>query len=139
MGAEPVAPPRRVSTRALAGLSLAAVALVTVIALALVPSRTDRARALWEQSVAARVRGDRAEALALAQQAIDTDPEFPLAWRALGSYLSDDETARARVREAITRSFELRDRVDGLERLQLEATYHLEVTQDFSAAATVPA
>jgi DNA-binding SARP family transcriptional activator len=132
---EPPAPRRRIAVSPKV-VAAAIVAVGAVAILTFIPSRQDRARAIYHEALAAREGGDRATAIERAQAAIATDSSFAPAWRALGVYLSDDETARAQVRDALTRAYELREEVAGLEQLQVVAAYHLDVTSDFAAAAS---
>jgi eukaryotic-like serine/threonine-protein kinase len=78
----------------------------------------------------AEAQGDLDGAIRLFEEALELDPEFAMAWRRLAVVLSNRGLDRARVAEAATRAYELRDRVSQRERYMAEGFYHREVAQD---------
>src|SRR5262249_8110205 len=74
-------------------------------------------------------KGDPAGAIPLQQQAIESDPEFAMAYLNLGqSYQVLGQFARSR--EQIRKAFALRDRTSERERFNLLAVYHQMVSLD---------
>jgi DNA-binding SARP family transcriptional activator/Flp pilus assembly protein TadD len=127
-----IAPPRRSRWRA--ALAIAAVLLLSLGALALPRSRTERARALHEQARDGEGRLH-AESEARVREALAADSTFAPAWRTLGSILRADESAIAEATSAYAKAYEHRETVDGIERLRIIASYQLEVLSDYAAAA----
>jgi TolB-like protein len=71
----------------------------------------------------------------LLEDAVALDSTFAMAWRRLGVRLSDGGQAFSNAREirakaALTRAFQLRDKLSPIERLLAEASYYSEVEQD---------
>jgi tetratricopeptide (TPR) repeat protein len=62
--------------------------------------------------------------VALHEEILALDTMFAMAWRSLGADLSRMGEDRARMAEAYTKAFELRDRVPTRERYLIEADYH---------------
>jgi serine/threonine protein kinase len=82
------------------------------------------------------VRSDWAAAAPFFERAVSLDPNFAQAYSELGLIyyaFGDDQRAT----ENLGRAYDLRDRVSELERLGIEANYHLEFTQDLVKAAQV--
>jgi len=74
------------------------------------------------------------DALTYNQRAIQLDPNFAMAYMALGSeYFSLAETSRAS--EYLTKAFQLRDHASEREKVALSADYYLNVTGELSKAA----
>jgi tetratricopeptide (TPR) repeat protein len=71
-----------------------------------------------------------AEGIALLEDAIAADSAFAMAWRKLGVTLRNQEGNTERALEALTRAYELSDRLTERERLLARAAYHTAVTQD---------
>jgi eukaryotic-like serine/threonine-protein kinase len=91
---------------------------------------------LYAQAVrAAEVEGRSDHALRLLDEAIRLDPEFASAHRMLGLVLHNTGQDPARRLEAITRAYELRDRLPERERYRISGTYHRQVQGDRRAAA----
>lgn len=93
-------------------------------------SSLDALRA-YTRAVRAFAVQDRERGIGLLEEAVALDPEFGMAWRALGTWLAETEAARKV--EAITRAYELRGRMTPRERYLAEAAYHREVTRDHNA------
>jgi len=80
--------------------------------------------------------GEFANAIAFFQRSIELDPNFALAYAALGSQYSNlNETASAR--EYVRRAYELRTRVTEREKFFIEAAYYRDVTGDLEKARQV--
>ena len=78
-------------------------------------------------------KGESAAAIPLFRQATKLDPNFALAYSALGtSYSNFGENSLAS--ENLQKAYELRDRVSGREKLAIESNYHLTVTGDLEKA-----
>ena len=79
---------------------------------------------------------DNAEALSLAQRAVELDPNFALAYAAMSEwYWNLGETTRSA--ETGRRAFELRQGVSENERLIIEGNYYLTVTGDLIKARKI--
>ncbi len=81
-------------------------------------------------------RGDAEAAIRLLEEALEIDPEFASAWRKLGIELSNARRERARATEAVTRAYELKDRLTPRERYLAEAAYYRDVRFDEARAMT---
>ena len=81
-------------------------------------------------------RGDGEAAIRLLEEALEIDPEFASAWRKLGIELRNARRERARSTHAVTRAYELRDRLTPRERYLAEAAYYLGVRFDEARAMT---
>ena len=79
-------------------------------------------------------RGDAESAIRLLEEALEVDPEFASAWRKLGIELRNARRERARATHAVTRAYELRERLTPRERYLAEAAYYLDVRQDEARA-----
>jgi tetratricopeptide (TPR) repeat protein len=64
------------------------------------------------------------------EEALEEDPEFAMAWRKLGVELQNSRGSRARVVAAMTRAYELRERLTPRERYLAEAAYFGDVRFD---------
>ncbi|NNK48149.1 MAG: tetratricopeptide repeat protein, partial [Gemmatimonadetes bacterium] len=80
--------------------------------------------------------GDSEAAIRLLEEALEIDPEFASAWRKLGIALGNARRERARATEAVTRAYELKDRLTPRERYLAEAAYYLDVRHDEARAMT---
>ncbi len=80
------------------------------------------------------VEGAQDRGQALLEEAIGLDPEFAMAWRKLGIQLRNRGEERARTYEALSRAFELRDRLTPRERDLAAAAYYSNATGDIEAA-----
>jgi tetratricopeptide (TPR) repeat protein len=89
-----------------------------------------------QASLAQRLEGDQARAIALLEEAIALDTMFAAAYGRLGSVLSDNAQDRQRAVQAFTRAHELRHHVTELERYRFEAAYYYHVTREFHKSAT---
>ncbi len=76
-------------------------------------------------------------AIGLLEEAIALDSGFAMAWRHLGMLLASRGEARTRQVQALTRAFELRDRLPQRERYIVEATYYRAVTAEYEKAIGV--
>ena len=72
-------------------------------------------------------------ALELYERAVAIDPSFAMAYRKIGVALSNMGIRREDEIDALTRAFELRERLPQREQLQAEAYYHWSVTGDREA------
>ncbi len=73
--------------------------------------------------------GDGDRAVALLTEALEVDPEFAMAHRQLGA-IYRNRGEREKATEAITRAYELRDRLTDRERYHAVGLYHQFVTED---------
>jgi eukaryotic-like serine/threonine-protein kinase len=73
-------------------------------------------------------------AIPYCERAVELDPNFAIAYLALGA-LYDDVGASERSQEYFTRAFQLRSRVSEPERLAIEVTYYANVTGELEKAA----
>ena len=85
---------------------------------------------LHTQASQAFNRGDFEQAISLAREAIELDPDFGMAWRLIAIALNNTGIDRAAMFEAARRTYELRERMPPLERHLGVAFYHQVVTQD---------
>ncbi len=67
---------------------------------------------------------DSPRAIALVEEAVAIDPEFAMAWRKLGVFLSNREEQRGRALEAFREAYEHRDRLTDRERYLAVAAYN---------------
>jgi tetratricopeptide (TPR) repeat protein len=74
----------------------------------------------------AEQRGDFQGAVDLFEGAVALDSDFAMAWRKLGVVLSNSAGSRTRELAAVTRAYELRDRLPELERYQTTGFYFLD-------------
>jgi tetratricopeptide (TPR) repeat protein len=90
-----------------------------------------RALELYTQALRTiEYNGDSEGGVRLLEEALEEDPEFAMAWRKLGVELNNSRGARSRIVEALTRAYELRERLTPRERYLAEAAYHSSVTLD---------
>jgi Flp pilus assembly protein TadD len=97
---------------------------------------TSSLEALHAYSLGRKAGGDKGVTAALAynQHAIELDPNFALAYSAIGgNYSSLGETARAT--EYATRAFQLRERTSEREKLAITGNYYSYVTGELERAA----
>lgn len=85
---------------------------------------------------AVQVQGQQDRAVSLLEEAIALDSTFAMAWRKLGIILFNQNESPELQRRAITRSYELRDRLSEVERYHAEGAYHLALTEDPARAIT---
>lgn len=78
--------------------------------------------------------GDEEAGIRLLEEALEADPEFASAWRKLGVGIRNLRGSTERLQEALTRAYELRDRLTPRERYLAEAAYHDGVTMDYQRA-----
>jgi tetratricopeptide (TPR) repeat protein len=81
-------------------------------------------------------RGDAEAAIRLLEEALEIDSEFASAWRKLGIELRNAGRERARSTHAVTRAYELRERLTPRERYLAEAAYYRDVRFDEARAMT---
>ena len=90
---------------------------------------------LYSQATKVRHRtGDPARAVELLERAVAEDTTFAVAWRALGIQLSNMGRDPVRMKEAFTRAYQHRDRLQDHERYMTEAGYYAYVVDDPAAA-----
>ncbi|MEJ2217462.1 MAG: hypothetical protein P8099_12695 [Gemmatimonadota bacterium] len=77
----------------------------------------------------------RAFAAGQAEEAVELDPDFAWAWKSLAIGYGRDGLMRRKEMDAMTRAYELRNRVNLHERGIIEGDYHLSVTGDWAASA----
>jgi len=78
-------------------------------------------------------RGDPRAAIPLVEEALELDPEFAMAWRALALAFQRIQRERAREFEAITRAYELSHRLPPRERFLVQAAYYCCVSPNADA------
>jgi len=92
---------------------------------------------LYSEAVqAVEYRGDSQGGIRLLEEALELDPDFASAWRKLGIELTNARRERGRATHAVTRAYELRDRLTPRERYLAEATYYMDVREDEARAMT---
>ncbi len=96
--------------------------------LELVTTGSLRALRLYTQATQAEIAGDDDRAVALLEEAVLEDSTFAMAYRKIGTVLNNNFEQRSRAREAVSKAYELRDRLTELERGYAIAQYHVEVT-----------
>jgi tetratricopeptide (TPR) repeat protein len=85
---------------------------------------------------AIETEGQPERGVALLEEAVALDPEFAMAWRKLGVELGNRSENAARRVEAMTKAFELRDRLTTAERYHTMASYYTGVTNEADRAIT---
>jgi serine/threonine-protein kinase len=73
------------------------------------------------------------QSVSLLEQALSLDSTFAMAWRKLGVVLSNQGVSPSRQIDAVTRAYQLRDRLPERERLIATAYYHGNVTSNIDA------
>ncbi len=104
----------------------------------LMQATTSSLDALKAYSLAAKANDEKgpAESLRYDQQAIDLDPNFAAAYRAVGNdYSALGQVARAR--DYFTKAFELREHASEREKLRISSDYYEDVTGELDKAAQV--
>jgi eukaryotic-like serine/threonine-protein kinase len=104
-----------------------------VPALERVTTQSLEALRIFSEANRAFDNGDYTRSIVLLEDALRIDPEFAMAWRRLSVVLGNMEIDRTREREAVTRAWELRDRLSEREIYLTEARYHLIVRGDRAA------
>lgn len=91
----------------------------------------------YAQAIRATDAGMQGRAVVLLGEAIAADSSFAMAWRKLGTVLFNEAAGPERAAAALTRAFELRDRLTFRERKLTEASYYMDVAAapDSAAAA----
>jgi len=79
---------------------------------------------LYSQALAADDQGDEMRGIGLLEEAVERDSAFAMAWRKLGTMLSNLGIDRLRAVEAQKKAFEHRDRLTTRERYLTEGTYY---------------
>jgi eukaryotic-like serine/threonine-protein kinase len=87
----------------------------------------------YTEAIRAFDRTDYLTAIELLEEAVELDPGFAMAWRALSVSLGNAEWDRAREHETAREAYRLRDRLSERERYLTEANYHRRVTGDRAA------
>ena len=87
----------------------------------------------YTRAEAVENEGDEEGALELYERAVAIDPSFAMAYRKIGVTLGNLGIRREDEIAALTRAFELRERLPPREQLHAEAYYHLSVTGDREA------
>ena len=90
-----------------------------------------------QASKAHTMEGDSWKAVALLEEALALDSTFAGAWRKLGAVLHPLGVERERRIEALTRAFELSDRLTPRERYDAIGSYYWGANVDYAAAADV--
>jgi tetratricopeptide (TPR) repeat protein len=85
---------------------------------------------LYTRAEAIETGGDFAGSVELYERAIELDPEFAMAYRKLGVMLNNVGIRQTDIVAAVTRAFELRDRLPELERYLAEGYYYSNVVGD---------
>jgi tetratricopeptide (TPR) repeat protein len=106
-----------------------ALAVVTTTNLEALRKYTEAVRAI-------ETEGNQERGIALLEEAATLDPDFAMAWRKLGTELNNRNEDRARTVEALTRAYELRDRLTRREQYLTAATYYTSVTNEGDKAVT---
>ena len=92
----------------------------------------------YSQALGKQTQGDNPGAIALLEDAVAEDSSFAMAWRKLGTMLTNAGERPARAQEAITRAYDLRDRLTFRERKLTETSYYSDVRgQSDSAIAAL--
>ena len=102
---------------------------------ALTTSSLEALKLFSEAQEAIDRRGISDAGISLLEEALEIDPEFASAWRKLGVQLNNSRRERSRIHEALTRAYELRDRLTPRERYLAEASYYSTVLDDETRAA----
>jgi tetratricopeptide (TPR) repeat protein len=90
----------------------------------------------YSQARVAALSGDPNRAAGLLREAVAIDADFAMAWRMLAAVLNDTGSrGQAERNEALTRAFELGDRLTDRERYLIEGDYYRSVVDDPAAAA----
>lgn len=106
-----------------------ALAVVTTTNLEALRKYTEAVRAI-------ETEGNQERGIALLEEAVTLDPDFAMAWRKLGTELNNRNEDRSRTVEALTRAYELRDRLTRREQYLTAATYYTMVTNESDKAVT---
>ncbi|HEX9581188.1 MAG TPA: tetratricopeptide repeat protein, partial [Gemmatimonadales bacterium] len=96
--------------------------------LELVTTGSLRALRLYAQATQAEITGDQDRAVAMLDEAVAIDTTFAMAYRKIGTILSNSFGQRAKARAAVVKAYELRDRLSERERGYAVAQYHTDVT-----------
>ena len=91
----------------------------------------------YSQAIQVQSQGDNPGAIALLEETVALDSNFAMAWRKLGTMLTNQGERPARADEAHTRAFALRDRLTFRERKLTENSYYSNARglQDSATAA----
>lgn len=90
---------------------------------------------LYSRALRKMAEGDDAAATLLLRQALELDPEFAMAWRALGTALGNSDRDRAGAMAAYTNAYLFRARLPERERGLAAGSYFLQVARDPEKAA----
>ncbi|MEK6255426.1 MAG: tetratricopeptide repeat protein, partial [Gemmatimonadales bacterium] len=89
---------------------------------------------LYTQALEADDRGDELRAIGLLEEAVARDSAFAMAWRKLGTIMSNLGISGAEAADAQRKAFEHRDRLTLRERYLTEGTYYTSVARDIDRA-----
>ena len=89
---------------------------------------------LYSQALAANDHGDEMRAIGLLEEAVSRDSAFAMAWRKLGTILSNLGIDGARAADALRKAYEHRDRLTLRERYLTEGTYYMRIARDIDRA-----
>jgi tetratricopeptide (TPR) repeat protein len=89
---------------------------------------------LYTQALEADDRGDEMRAIGLLEEAVATDSAFAMAWRKLGTIMSNLGIDGERAAEAKRMAYDHRDRLTTRERYLTEGTYYTSIAQDLDRA-----
>ena len=81
----------------------------------------------YSQALQVQMAGDSPGAIALLEETVALDSNFAMAWRKLGTMLSNRGERPARAEEALTRAFTLRERLTFRERKLTESSYYSDL------------
>ena len=98
-----------------------------------VTTRSLEALRLYAQADRANNNGDPTGAMALLERAIAADSNFAMAYRKLGVIQSNLGLDEERMKQVLTRGYELRERLTERERYLTEAMYYSNVVEDEDA------
>jgi tetratricopeptide (TPR) repeat protein len=84
----------------------------------------------YTEATRARDAGELLRSLSLMREAIHLDTNFAMAYRRLGAYLTNMGAPRSQIVAALTKAFELRERLGERERWLAEAAYYDYVLED---------
>jgi tetratricopeptide (TPR) repeat protein len=98
--------------------------------LELVTTQSLEALRKYTQAERASDAGRNEESVAYLEQAVRLDSTFAMAWRKLGVALGNQALDRTREIEAVTRAYDLRDRLPERERLLTTAYFHSAISFD---------
>jgi serine/threonine protein kinase len=88
---------------------------------------------LYSEARTYHLQADYWRSIGIMQKALEIDPEFAMAWRSVAMAFNNLELRPAKL-EAITKAFELRDKVSERERYTIEADYYKSWEKSYDKA-----